>query len=94
MFDKIADLTDNWTMARTERSKRREGARKSAEIGALVPSDPPNCAKEGATKRPVAPQRARGLRHHPKLKNYLLHYAKGKYTLINLSLKKKGHDQS
>jgi len=29
----------------------------------------------------------------PKIKNYLLHYSKGKYYLINLSLKKKGHEQ-
>jgi hypothetical protein len=26
-------------------------------------------------------------------KRYFLHYAKGKYHLINLTLKKKGHDQ-
>jgi len=29
----------------------------------------------------------------PKKKRYFLHYKKGKYNLINLSLKKKGHEQ-
>jgi hypothetical protein len=42
----------------------------------------PKSAHEGAKGSPT-----------PKLKNYLLHYAKGKYYLVNLNLKKKGHDQ-
>jgi len=82
-------------MAKIERSKEREEAQRSAKQGAnpTQPDAPSNSAQRGATERSEARQRARKVRHPPKLKNYLLHYAKGKYYLINLSLKKKGHEQ-
>jgi hypothetical protein len=73
-------------MARIERTEGREETRNGVSANPLVPSltqkGAPKSAPKGAKKRP-----------HSKLKNYLLHYAKGKYYLINLKLKKKGHDQ-
>jgi hypothetical protein len=80
-------------MAKVERPKRRKGARKSALSGKGKPPDPPIYCRRERNKAPKSATKGAKSSPRLKLKNYLLHYAKGKYYLINLSLKKKGHDQ-
>jgi hypothetical protein len=101
-LDKGAGLTDNRTMAKIERPTK---ARKSAyarhegrhEWRTEPPLTPPKSARKGVKggRDKALTSAIKGAKSSPtpKLKKYLLHYAKGKYYLINLSLKKGGHDQ-
>jgi hypothetical protein len=81
-------------MATIKHPKRCEGAYPNALTGtkreALTLSF---LSQKGHDKKPKSTTKGAKKSPHPKLKNYLLHYAKGKYNLINLSLKKKGHEQ-
>lgn len=90
-LDNGSGLTDNRIMAKIERPSRRaealEGAKRKGGgdwggRACCLRREAPRSAKEGAKGSP-----------HSKLKNYLLHYQKGKYYFIDLSLKKKGHQQ-
>lgn len=80
-------------MAKTEHPKGGEGVRESTPTGAGTPYTPLSAQRQGEAKHPRAPQRVRKVRRPSKVKNYLLFYERGKYRLINLSLKKKGHEQ-
>jgi len=86
-------------MAKVERPKGRERARNGAPKGALRKALSPFSAPKGAPKG--APKSAtKGAKSSPphqtkKLskKRYFLHYKKGKYYFLDLTLKKKGHQQ-
>jgi len=86
-------------MAKVERPKRRERARNGAPKGALATQERslnmPQRAPKGAPKS--ATKGAKGSPPHQtkKLskKRYFLYYKKGKYYFVDLTLKKKGHQQ-
>jgi hypothetical protein len=70
-------------MTARKRAKERTEALENVRLQAQRP------AKLTARKR----ARERSASSPPKLKNYLIHYRKGKYYILNLDLKKKGRQQ-
>jgi len=73
-------------MATIERTEGREEECPS-------PREPSYSLSKKRGARPKSAPKSAKKSPHPKLKNYLLHYRKGKYYLVNLDLKKRGHDQ-
>jgi len=78
---------------------RQAGRQRTPLQASGDPSTPLRKAGQNATKG--VPANAHNCEPAPKMKKlsknkkkrFFLHYKKGKYNLINLSLKKKGHDQ-
>jgi hypothetical protein len=75
------------------------GGKGQGKVSRSAPTGAQGSATKGAKSSPD-PQSEITARYKPKLRKqnknkkiYFLHYKKGKYILINLSLKKKGHQQ-
>ena len=81
-------------MAKIKRPQGREEALASVKRGdARARRDKaPTSARSGAPSSPLF--KMAKSKKKLKKKKYFLHYKKGKYYLIRLDLKKKGHQQS